>query len=61
MMHDIHCATLHCGNRKRGIVIARTNGTAGEFYCAECRKWSPWRSEAWLTPPARTRTLASTR
>lgn len=41
-MNNITCITFGCRNQRKGVVIGRTNGTAGEFYCAECRKWTLW-------------------
>ena len=52
---DIHCTTLGCRNNLKQVVIGRTNGTAAEVFCGECRKMVRWRAEVWLTPPARER------
>lgn len=45
-MNAIYCVTAGCRNNAERVVIARTNGTQAEAYCAKCRQWTDWRAEA---------------
>lgn len=48
-LSPVYCVTDGCRNHDRKVVIGRTNGTAADIFCGECRKWTPWRLELLLT------------